>query len=516
MEKIKYVLELKDISKSFSDVIANDHINLKIKKGNIHAILGENGAGKSTLMNILAGLYHPDNGDILVNGRKVKISSPRDSIDLGIGMVHQHFKLVDTINVAENIIIGWHEQKWLLSKKLLFNKIKKISNKYDLPVRPDVLVSDISVGEKQRVEIVKMLFRNAEILILDEPTSVLAPQECEKLFKNFMDLKSKGKTIIFISHKLSEVMEVADTITVLRRGKVIKNIDKTDTNPKELARMMVGREVETTLKNIQRDFKDSETVLKAEKLKAFGDKGEIAINDVSLTIKKGEILAIAGVSGNGQKELAEALTGLRYLIHGKIFVHGKEIKKFKSIEFINNGISHVPADRMNVGSIPSFSCIENVILKTYKNKPIKNGMFINFKEANRLGGYLLKKYDVRMASPSLPVKLLSGGNLQKLILAREISCKPNLIIAVHPTYGLDIAAINMVHNIFLEEQKKGTAILLISEDLEEIMALADEIAVMYRGRLSQKRNKRDCTIEKIGYVMMGIHQEIKEENIDKN
>lgn len=510
MKETKNALELKGIVKTFPGIIANDHINLKVKKGSIHALLGENGAGKSTLMNILVGLYAPDSGDIYINDKKVKINSPKDSIDLGIGMVHQHYKLVDTLKVAENIIIGWNKQKWLINSKILFDRIATLSEQYDLSIKPNVLVSDISIGEKQRVEIIKMLFRNVEILILDEPTSVLAPQECQKLFKTLKEMKRQGKTIIFISHKLNEVMDIADTVTVLRHGKIIKTLAKDDTNPRQLARMMVGKEIETIARNTLEDLQKAETVLVAEDLKALGDEREIALNDISLSIKKGEILGIAGVSGNGQKELAEVLTGLRPLVKGKIFIQGKEIRKYKTIEFINNGISHIPADRIGVGVIPDFNCIENVILKTYKKKPIKKGLILDFKEANKIGERLLKEYDVRMSSCYMPVKLLSGGNIQKLILAREISCNPQLIIAVHPTYGLDVSGVNMVHKFLLKEQERGVAILLISEDLDEILALSDEITVMYKGKLTQKQVRKNCSIENIGYAMMGIDKEIRE------
>jgi len=513
LEEIKNVLEFKDIVKTFPGIIANDHINLKVKKGSIHALLGENGAGKSTLMNILVGLYAPDSGDIYKNDKKVKINSPKDSIDLGIGMVHQHYKLVDTLKVSENIIIGWDKQKWLINNKLLFDKITTLSEQYDLPVKPNAIVSDISVGEKQRVEIIKMLFRNVEILILDEPTSVLAPQECQKLFKTLKEMKRQGKTIIFISHKLNEVMDIADTVTVLRDGKIINTLAKDDTNPRELARMMIGKEMEAIKKNTLEDLQKAEIVLVAEDLKALGDEGEIALNDVSISIKKGEILGIAGVSGNGQKELAEVLTGLRPLVKGKIIIQGKEIKKYKAIEFINNGISHIPADRIGVGMIPDLNCIENVILRTYKKKPIKKGLILDFKEANKIGEQLLSEYDVRMSSCYMPVKLLSGGNIQKLILAREISCNPKLIIAVHPTYGLDVSAVNMVHKFLLKEQEKGVAILLISEDLDEILALSDEITVMYKGKLTQTQVRKICSIENIGYAMMGIDKEIREASL---
>ena len=514
MERIiKNILKLKNIVKTFPDVVANDHINLQVKRGSIHALLGENGAGKSTLMNILAGLYAPDSGEIYINNKKARINGPKDSINLGIGMVHQHYKLVDTLKVAENIIIGLPEQKLMINNRVLFDKIASLSEKYNLLIRPNALVSDLSVGEKQRVEIIKMLYRNVGILILDEPTSVLAPQECQERFKTLKEMKCQGKTIIFISHKLNEVMDIADTVTVLRNGKVIKTIVKTDTNPRELAQMMVGKEIGAISKNFLKDLKKAEPVLVAENLRALGDEGEIALNNISLSIKKGEILGIAGVSGNGQKELAEVLTGLRPLVNGRIFIQGKEIRRLKPINFVNSGISHIPADRIGVGIIPDFNCIENVILRIYKKKPIKKGLMLDFKKASEIGNQLLNRYDVRMSSSYMPVKLLSGGNIQKLILARELSCNSQLIIAMHPTYGLDVSVLNKVHKFLLKEQENGVAILLISEDLGEILTLSDEISVMYKGELTSKRSRKYCTIENIGYAMMGIDKEIKEEKL---
>lgn len=514
MERIiKNILKLKNIVKTFPGVVANDYINLQVKRGSIHALLGENGAGKSTLMNILAGLYASDSGEIYINNKKARINGPKDSINLGIGMVHQHYKLVDTLKVAENIIIGLPEQKWMINNRVLFDKIASLSKKYNLLVRPNALVSDLSIGEKQRVEIIKMLYRNVEILILDEPTSVLAPQECQNLFKTLREMKGQGKTIIFISHKLNEVMDIADMITVLRNGKVIKTMKKTDTEPRKLARMMVGKEIESISKNILKDLKRVEPVLVAEDLRVLGDEGEIVLNNISLSIKKGEILGIAGVSGNGQKELAEALTGLRPLVNGRIFIQGKEMRSLKPINFINNGISHIPADRIGVGIIPDFNCIENVILRIYKKKPIKKGLMLDFKKASEIGNQLLNRYDVRMSSSYMPVKLLSGGNIQKLILARELSCNSQLIIAMHPTYGLDVSVLNKVHKFLLKEQENGVAILLISEDLGEILTLSDEISVMYKGELTSKRSRKYCTIENIGYAMMGIDKEIKEEKL---
>ena len=512
MDDNKYILELKNITKKFMGIIANDNISLKIRKGEIYAILGENGAGKSTLMNILIGLYTPTSGKIYVNSKEVHIKSPKDSIQLGIGMVHQHYKLVEILTVAENIIIGWQPQNWYINKTKLYKHLLEISEQYDLLIQPDALISDLSAGEKQRVEIIKMLYRNVNILILDEPTSILTPQESKKLFKNLREMKTQGKTVIFISHKLNEIMDIADRVTVLRRGKLIKTLDKDTTNPKELTNMMIGREMQTIeKKQINTNNMEQKPILIVNNLQAKGDEGEIALKDISFSMDAGEILGVAGVSGNGQSEFAEVLTGLRPLNSGKIDFQGKDISNSKPIDFINAGISHIPEDRIGTGTIPTFNCIDNIILKSYKKPPIKKrNNTIDYKKAKEIGEKLMKEYDVRVSSPMIPVKLLSGGNMQKLILAREISYEPALIVAVHPTYGLDVSAVEMVHQYLLKEQEKGCAILLISEDLDEILELSDTIAVMYKGQLTSKKHRNKCTVEKIGEAMMGLNNVTEE------
>jgi ABC-type uncharacterized transport system ATPase subunit len=500
------VLEFCGVTKIFPGIIANQDINLKIKKGEIHALLGENGAGKSTLMNVLVGLYTPEKGKIKINNREVEIRSPKDAINLGIGMVHQHFRLVEELKVYENIIIGFDKQGFLLNQSAIIQDITNISKHYNLQVKPNAFIKDLSAGEKQRVEIIKMLYRDVQILILDEPTSVLTPQEVKKLFVYLREMKSQGKTVIFISHKLNEVMEIADRVTVLRAGKLICTVNKENITDKELAKLMIGREMQS----IEKTFIDKEVqrncILNANKITALGDEGQVALKDVSLTIEEGEILGIAGVSGNGQSELAEVLTGLRQIISGQIKIKDREVKG-TSIDFIKAGVSHIPEDRIGTGSIPNFNCIENVILKSYKKSPIRKGFSLDYKAAFEIGGKLLEKFDVRMSSPNIPIRLLSGGNMQKLILAREISCVPNLIVAVHPTHGLDISAVEKIHNYLIEEQKRGCAILLISEDLDEVLTLSDSISVMYKGRLTPKKHRNDWTIEELGYAMMGVKNE---------
>ena len=508
-------LELHGITKTFPGVVANQDVTLAIKKGEIHALLGENGAGKSTLMNILTGMYLPEKGKIFIHNKEAHIKSPKDAIDLGIGMVHQHFRLVEELKVYENIVIGWKGQGWLLIKPKLVKQIAEISTKYNLPVEPNATVRDLSAGQKQRVEIIKMLYRNVEFLILDEPTSVLTPQETEKLFVYLRQMKSQGKTVIFISHKLNEVMEIADRVTVLREGRLIQTMDKNQTNPRELSKLMIGREMETIEKTATDKDAKREPLLAVESLEAKGDEGQIALRGASFSVDKGEILGIAGVSGNGQSELAEVLTGMRAMEKGKIILNEEEIKG-ASIFFIRAGISHIPEDRIGVGSIPSFSCIDNVIMKRYQKPPIRRGWALNRKKADEIGTKLLKEYDVRMSSPHIPIKLLSGGNMQKLILAREISGQPKLIVAVHPTYGLDVSAVDMVHNYIIQEQQRGCAILLISEDLDEILTLSDSICVIYKGEMTPKKHRNDWTIETLGYAMMGVHNEIEVTSDDSN
>ena len=498
------ILALERITKAFMGVVANDDVSLTIRKGEIHALLGENGAGKSTLMNILVGLYTPDKGTIRVRGDEVHIKSPKQSIRLGIGMVHQHYKLVETLTVAENIVMGWPEQRWLINKSALHGHLMKLSETYNLPIRPGALVGDLSAGEKQRVEIVKMLYRRVEILILDEPTSVLTPQESRRLFENLEEMRKRGKTVIFISHKLDEIMAIADRVSVLRQGRLIHTVDTRDTTAGELARLMIGKDMAALEKKPAAFSIDDVPVLVAENLTARGDHGAMVLNGVSLEIRAGEILGIAGVSGNGQSMLAEVLTGLSPMEGGSIRFMGRDLTGKNPIDFINAGISHIPEDRIGVGSIPTFTCIENVILKSYKTPPIKRGLSLDYRKARQLGMDLMARYDVRIPAPEAPVKLLSGGNMQKLILAREISCDPKLIIAVHPTYGLDVSAVERVHSFLLKEQDKGSAVLLISEDLDEILTLSDTISVMYKGMLTLKQHRDECSVELIGQAMMGV------------
>lgn len=511
------ILELRNITKRFGAVTANDGIDLTVKRGEILALLGENGAGKSTLMNILAGIYTPDEGEIIFNGEKVQIKNPCDSLSLGIGMVHQHFKLVDTLRAGENILLGHQDLKFWIGRKAVNKRLSEIASRYNLSVQPDKLTSELSAGELQRVEILKLLYRDADLMILDEPTSVLTPQEVQEFFKNLLAMKEDGKTIIFISHKLNEVMQIADRVTILRRGKIVQTLDKNMTDRYEIAKLMVGsgdqdsqlinevlspRPDKSTSPTSPSKIKD--TVLDVENINFKTAIGEQLLNDVSFKLKEGEILGIAGVSGNGQSQLAFCLTGLLPVSSGSITLKDKNITNLSPKQIASYGVSHVPEDRLGVGTIADFSCYENAILKSFDRRPMQKYGFIDQDKMHSHGQKIFDKYDVRMASPEIAIRFLSGGNIQKLILGREIEESPNLIVAVHPTYGLDFAAVEKIHQIMLEERARGCSIILISEDLDELMRLSDSISVMYKGQMCDVKPTSEWTIEEIGYEMMGL------------
>lgn len=500
----EYLLELEGITKKFYTLTANNNICLKIKNNEVLALLGENGAGKSTLMNILTGLYQPDSGIIKLKGQKINIKSPKDAIGYGIGMVHQHFRLVDRLTVAENISLGTKGHTFIRWKKLK-QEILDISQKFDLPVNPDAVVGNLSVGEKQRVEIIKILIRGCNILILDEPTSVLTPDEIQKLFKVLEDLKKNGKTILFISHKLNEIMQFSDRVAVLKKGEVVGVMEREDINPKKMIHMMVGRDIELLESNSSEDISKNEVVLDVQGLMAKGDRGETIIDNISFNIRRGEMLGIAAVSGNGQSQLAEVLTGMREAVTGKIIFKGADLTNSSPKDFINAGIASIPEDRIGTGIVGEFNSIENSILKTYKKVVKKNGN-INYKKAGCICNDYKEKYNISISNNKNESRFMSGGNIQKLILAREIESKPALIIAAHPTYGLDVSAVDLIRRLLVEEQKKGAAILLISEDLDEIMQVSNTVVVMFKGKLSEKRNTKECTIEEIGHKMMGISE----------
>ncbi|RLD10936.1 MAG: heme ABC transporter ATP-binding protein [Chloroflexota bacterium] len=498
-------VEMKDIVIRFPGVLANDHVNLTLRKGEIHALLGENGAGKSTLMNALAGLYKPVSGTTEVNGELVDFNSPKDAIAKGIGMVHQHFKLVPTHTVTENILLGMDEPRFFMRLKKYNKKILELEELYGLYVDPEAKIWQLPVGAQQRVEILKILYRGAEILIMDEPTAVLAPQEIDDLMATMRSMAEQGKSIIFISHKLHEVTAVADRVTVLRKGKVTAQGQSTKgLTKRNLAQLMVGRDVVFSVKKEDREA--GPVVLTMKDVHAKNNKGLPALRGVSLRIHKGEILGIAGVGGNGQSELAEVITGLREC-EGLIEINGEEISNQPPIIAIECGVSHIPEDRTAVGSAPSLSITENAIMKGYCQDPIGNGWSINFAKAGEHARNLKEKYNILAPNVKTPAGKLSGGNLQKLILAREISSAPRLIVAMQPTRGLDVGAIEAVQSLLLEQRQLGTAILLISEELDELLSLSDRISVISDGKIMGTVLAEDADIDEIGMMMTGSSRE---------
>ncbi|MFQ6079192.1 MAG: ABC transporter ATP-binding protein [Thermodesulfobacteriota bacterium] len=493
------IIEMKGITKRFPGVVANDHIDFDVKAGEIHALLGENGAGKTTLMNILYGLYSPDEGKIYIRGRSVDIKSPSDAIDLNIGMVHQLFKQVDRHTVAENIALVAPSGFFSPVEKVKAD-ILKLSREYGWKVDPEAGIWQLSASERQKVEILKAIFRGAKILILDEPTSVLTPQGKRELFSRLLEMKKRGYAIIFITHKLDEVVQISDRVTVLRKGKKVRTLRTKKTDKKRLAKLMVGREVLFRLK--KKPVKKGKIVLEVKDLLVLGDRGEKAVDDVSLTVREGEILGIAGVGGSGQGELVEAITGLRKVQKGKVIVSGTDLTNTSPRKCIDMGVSHVPAERRR-GLVFPMSVKENLILKDYRHPPFSKGVFLNHGFIRREAEKKVSQYNVITPSLDAPVALLSGGNLQRVILAREISRELNLLIAAYPTYGLDVGSIESIRKLLLEQRRAGKAILLISEDLDEIMMLSDRIAVMFEGRIMGIVGASEAKREEIGMMMAG-------------
>ncbi len=504
------ILEMRNITKRFPGVVANDRVNFEVKAGEVHALLGENGAGKTTLMNILYGLYQPDEGEIYIKGEHVEISSPRDAIDLGVGMVHQHFMLVDVFTVAENIVLGLDELKPIIPIDEIAKSIEEYSKRYGLTVDPYAKIWQLSAGEKQRVEIIKALYRGADILILDEPTSVLAQSEIKPFFEILRKMVSEGKSIIFITHKLEEVMAVSDRVTVLRRGKVIGTMNTSETNEKELARMMVGREVIFRLE--KKKTKKGKVILEVKNLRTLNDKGIEALRGISFKVHEGEIFGIAGVAGNGQRELVEVITGLRKATAGNVIIMGEDVTNKGAREILDKNVAHVPEERIEMGIVPNMSVAENLILKYYRKAPFSKALFnndkfrllLNLDYINDFAEKLIKEYDIMTPSIYTPAKLLSGGNIQKLILARELSSRPKLVIAAHPTYGLDVGATEYIRRILLREREQGNAILLVSEDLEEILTLSDRVAVIFEGEFMGVVDAEKANLEDIGLMMTGV------------
>ncbi len=494
-------VELQNIVVRFTGVLANDRVNLSLRDGEIHALLGENGAGKSTLMNVLSGLYKQTSGVIKIFGEQVSFNSPRDAIAAGIGMVHQHFMLVPTQTVTENILLGLDEPRFVLNLAKYDRKISELQDQFGLKVDPKAKIWQLSVGEQQRVEILKVLYRGAKILIFDEPTAVLAPQETLDLMETMGAMTSQGKSIIFISHKLQEVTAVADRVTVLRKGiATAEGISMDGVTREKLAELMVGRNVIFRVEKKPRQ--PGPVVLAVENVWAENNKGVTALRELSLEVRSGEILGIAGVAGNGQSELAQVITGLRPC-KGSVKINGAEVANSPPIKAIRSGVAHIPEDRTGVGSAPNMSITENTIMKNYRSEPISHGWSINFLSAREEAVKLKDAYQILAPSVRTLARKLSGGNLQKVILAREISAHPKLMVAVQPTRGLDVGAIEAIQTLLLEQRETGAAILLISEELEELLSLSDRIAVMYDGRIMGMIDAVDANINDIGLMMMG-------------
>jgi general nucleoside transport system ATP-binding protein len=501
------ILELEGITKRFPGVLANDGISLSVEQGEIHALLGENGAGKTTLMNILYGLYHPDEGTIRIRGEAARIRSSRDAIRAGIGMVHQHFMLIPVFTVTENVMLGDESTTFgvILDRESVAKRIREISSAYSLEVDPTVRVSTLPVGVQQRVEIIKLLYREASILIFDEPTSVLTPQEADQLFRIMRSLAESGKSIIFITHKLREVLDVADRITVIRQGRVIGTTTPREADMNKLASMMVGRDVVLEVEKAK--AKPAEVTLRVQNLKVLSDRNTLAVNGVSFDVSGGEVLGIAGVQGNGQTELVEALTGLRHPVEGRIELLGKEVTRGSPRQITELGSAHIPEDRQRDGLVLSYPVTDNLVLNTYYLKPFAERAILQQGTILEHAQELIEAFDIRAPSPVVNVGTLSGGNQQKVIVARELSRPIKLLIAAQPTRGLDVGSIEYIHGRVIQKRDEGVAVLLVSTELDEVMQLSDRIAVMYRGQIVDILSSEEASKEQIGLLMAGIHPE---------
>lgn len=507
VRRLPVAIKMVGITKKFPGVIANNKINFEVRKGEIHALLGENGAGKTTLMNILYGLYRPDAGEIYIRGKKVTIRTPNDAIGHKVGMIHQHFTLVPPFTVTQNIILGLKFPKGVLKVGQAEKRVTELSEKYGLKVDPRAQVWQLSVGEQQRVEILKALYRGAEILILDEPTSVLTPGEVRDMFKTLRSLAKAGTSIVFISHKLDEVMKICDKVTVLRDGKFVATKKTSTTNKRELARLMVKREVIFRLKKPK--AKLGKPALETKKVSALSDRKLLALKEISLSVREGEILGVAGVSGNGQRELAEVIAGIRKATGGKVIVKGKDMTNRSPSEIVEAGVGRIPEDRIDMGLIMDLSVKENLVMETLRDFSDRavlffpKGVFLNHSAIDKYADKLISEFKVITPSREAPSRTLSGGNLQRVILARVLTRNPKILVASEPTRGLDVGATEYIRRKLLEQKKRGAAILLISEDLEEIITLSDRIAVMYEGRIMGIVPAGKAKIEKIGLMMAG-------------
>jgi ABC-type uncharacterized transport system ATPase subunit len=490
------------ITKSFPGVKANNEVDLEVRAGEVHALLGENGSGKTTLMNILYGLYQPDEGEIRLRGEKIALRSPKDAIACGLGLVAQHFHLARRHTVAENIALGLVGTPFLFPTRLLRGQLRKLGDRYGLGVEPNARIWQLSPGEQQRVEILKALIQGAEILILDEPTSVLTPQESEALFNVLKKMTSEGKAVIFISHKLDEVMRIADAISVLRKGKIVGYLQSEDTNPIELAKLMVGRTIPKPKRpNIGPELS---TVLEVKRVCARNDRGINALQDVSFCLRHSEILGVAGVAGNGQRELIEVLTGLRQVSLGQILVDGEDVTLRGVRGLLEAGVAHIPEDRNRMGIVPTMSVAENLIMRQYRYAPFAKGPIIDQRQVTEFALDSIDRYSIVTPSKDTPSRQLSGGNIQKIILARELSGDPKLLVASHPTYGLDVAAAALTHELILSQRARGAGVLLVSEDLDELIKMCDRILVFFDGRVMGCVDTHEADSESLGMMMAGV------------
>ncbi len=495
-------VEMRGIRKAFPGVLACDGVDLRLERGEVLALLGENGAGKSTLMNILSGLYRPDGGEILLRGVRAEIHAPRDSAGLGIGMVHQNFMLVDTMTVTENIVLGMSGLPFVPDMNGVKKAVLELAERYNLKVDPDAFVWQLSVGEQQRVEILKLLYRNAEILILDEPTAVLTPQESMELNAVIRRMKGEGKSAVFITHKMEEVMTFSDRVMVLRKGRVVVEKVTAGTSPKELARLMVGREVLFRVE--KKPFAPGAAVLELRDVHARDDRGLPALRGLSLKVRAGEILGIAGVAGNGQRELSEVITGLRPVASGEISVNCVETTNRSPLAMIRSGVSHIPQDRIAVGAVGDMSVASNLAMKGYRDEPISRGVLILPRRILDLARRMIDLFRISTPSPETRVKFLSGGNIQKTILAREIEACRSLLVAVYPSRGLDIGATEAVRKELVAQRDAGMAVLLVSEDIEELLSVADTVVVLFEGRAMGSFPSGEADPEELGLLMAGV------------
>jgi general nucleoside transport system ATP-binding protein len=495
---------MRGVTKRFPGVVANERVDFEAAAGEVHALLGENGAGKSTLSNILTGLYRPDEGEIFVHGRQVHFHAPRDALEAGISMVHQHFRLVEPFTVAENVVLGDHRgegRTFRLRHRAIERRVAELSKRYGLAVDPRARIWQLSLGEQQRVEILKALYREARILILDEPTAVLTPQEADLLFETMREMAAEGRTVIFISHKLHEVIAVADRVTVLRGGHSLATVETAEATPRSLTTLMVGRELGSA--GEARGRTPGEAMLELEGIWTLGDRGEPAVRGASLVVRAGEIVAVAGVAGNGQRELAETIAGMRAPTSGSVRIGGKPLRGGDPRTAIAAGIAYVPEDRLGTGVSPSLSIASNLVLKSYRGRSASRGPFLLLRRIREHAVEMIRHYRIAAPGPTAPARLLSGGNLQKVVLAREFSGEPRLVVAAAPTRGLDVGAIETVHAYLRDAAAEGVAVLLISEDLDEILLLADRIAVMYEGAIVGETTRAEASVEELGLLMAG-------------